>query len=353
MKRCPTCNRTYTDLSLNFCLEDGTPLAADAPPLDPNATIRYPSARDTAEPPPTEIYHPPPPVVSTRPTTPPPPRPAQPRPQPPPQPQWTPPAATLPPRKKSNAVWWILGGLAALLIIGVGLVGMIFVLANLNTNTNNSNVTNRNDNRNGNVSANVNANLPNTNANVNATIPTSTDDDFSQQKWGVGNGQYGRIWYEDGAYHMVSKAGTFVVMYAPSDDYSTENATVKITARSVDGGVPSSGFGLLVHCAQSKTKQLEDYGLLIYPGDEPEYEVIKHKNGAQSPVVTKTKSSAIHSGSTPNLLEVRIRGTELSFYANGQFLTRITDTENFKHGRAGLYTSDIHEIVFDDLSINR
>ena len=110
---------------------------------------------------------------------------------------------------------------------------------------------------------------------------------------------------------------------------------------------------MLVHCAQSKAKQLEDYGLLIYPGDEPEYEIVKHKNGGQSPVVTKTKSSAIHSGSTPNVLEVRIRGTELSFYANGTFLTRITDTENFKHGRAGLYTSDIHEVVFDDLSIDR
>jgi len=53
MKRCPSCNRTYTDTSLNFCLEDGTPLVADAPPVDPNATIRYSSPRDTAEPPPT------------------------------------------------------------------------------------------------------------------------------------------------------------------------------------------------------------------------------------------------------------------------------------------------------------
>ena len=347
MKRCPTCKRTYTDLSLNFCLEDGTPLASDAPPIDPNATIRYPAARDTEEPPPTEIYQPPPPVVSPRPTTPP--RP----PSPPPPPQWTPaPVASAPPQKKSNAVWWILGGLAAVLIIGVGLVVMIIALASLNTtNTNNSNVTNRNDNRNSNVT--VNANLPNTNANSNASLPTSLDDDFSQQKWGIGNGQYGRIWYENGEYHMQSKAGTFVVMYAPSDDYSTENATVKVTARSVDGDVPSSGFGLLVHCAQSKAKQLEDYGLLIYPGDEPEYEIIKHKNGTQSPVVTKTKSGAIKSGSSPNALEVRIRGTELSFYANGQFLTRITDSENFKHGRAGLYTSDDHEVVFDDLSINR
>ena len=152
---------------------------------------------------------------------------------------------------------------------------------------------------------------------------------------------------------MVSKEKTFVVMYAPSDDYNTENATVRVTARSVDGGVPSAGFGLMVHCAQSKAKRLEDYALLIYPGEEPEYQIIMHKDGNQSSLVDRTKSNAIHSGSSPNKLEIRIRGNELSFYANGQYLTQITDSENFRRGRAGLYTSDIHEVAFDDLVINR
>ena len=346
MKRCPTCNRTYTDLSLNFCLEDGTPLTADAPPVDPNATIRYPAARDTSEPPPTEIYRPQPQVVSPRPTTPPPPH-------QPPAPQWTPPPTGAPPRKKSNAVWWILGGLAALVVIGVGLVVMIIALASLgsNGNTNNLNANTRNENRNSNVTANTNNS--NANANANAAIPNSLVDDFSEQKWGTGNSQFGRIWYDDGEYHMNSRERTFVVMYAPSDDYSTENATVKVTARSVNGDVPASGFGLMVHCAQSKTKQLEDYALLIYPSDEAEYEIIKHKNGVQSSVVTKTKSNAIRSGDAPNVLEVRIRGAELSFYANGQFLTRINDTENYKRGRTGFYTSDVYEVAFDNLSINR
>jgi hypothetical protein len=343
MKRCPTCNRTYTDLSLNFCLEDGTPLAADAP--DPNATIRYPSARETSEPPPTEIYRPQPQVVTPRPSTPAPP-------PPPPPPQWTPTPTAAPPRKKSNAIWWILGGLAAVLVIGAGVVVMLIALASLGSNnTNNRNANTRNENRNSNVT--VNANVPNTNANVNATIPNSIVDNFSEEKWGTGNSQYGRIWYDDGEYHMNSRERTFVVMYAPSDDYNTEDATVKVTARSVNGDVPSAGFGLMVHCAQSKTKQLEDYALLIYPSDEPEYEIIKHKNGVQSSVVTRTKSNAIRSGSAPNLLEVRVRGTDLSFYANGQFLTRITDTENYRRGRAGFYTSDVYEIAFDDLMINR
>ena len=109
----------------------------------------------------------------------------------------------------------------------------------------------------------------------------------------------------------------------------------------------------MVHCAQSKTKKLEDYALLIYPSDEPAFEIIKHKEGKQSSLVTRTKSSAIRSGSAPNVLEVRIRGSELSFYANGQFLTKINDTENYKHGRTGFYTSDVYEVAFDDLTINR
>src|SRR5687767_11920013 len=55
MKSCPTCNRTYTDASLNFCLEDGTPLkvsapSGDTPGFDPNETIRYTHARDTGAP---------------------------------------------------------------------------------------------------------------------------------------------------------------------------------------------------------------------------------------------------------------------------------------------------------------
>jgi len=342
MKRCPTCNRTYTDLSLNFCLEDGTPLASDTPGLDPNATLRYPPARDTAEPPPTEIYRPA--------TAPPPPRPAPP-PPPQQQPQQWSPAPTQPPRKKSNAVWWILGGLAALVVIGVGLVVMIIALASLSSDTNRNLNANANTNRNSNVTANVNANS--TNANISTPPSGRFVDDFSEKKWNVGTSQFGRMWYDNGEYHMSSKPQTFIVMYAPSDDYSTENATVKVSARTVDGTVPSDGFGLLVHGGSSKTKKIEDYVLLIYPGEEPQYQIIMHKDGTQSELVPRTKSNAIRSGSSPNELEVRIKGLELSFYANGQYLTKITDSANYRQGRAGFYTSDATDVAFDNLEIDR
>jgi hypothetical protein len=305
--------------------------------------MRYPAARDTSEPPPTEIYRPEPAVVAPRPTTPPP------RPAPPP-PQWTPPHTAAPPKKKSNAIWWILGGLAAVVVIGGGVVVLLIALA-LGTDNKNLNA-NRNENRNANVSVNTNTNT-NTNVNANATTtPASLADNFSEQKWGSASSPYGRTWYDNGEYHMSSKERTFIVQYAPSDTYNTENATVKVTARSVDGGAPAAGFGLMVHCVLSKTRKLEDYALLIYPGDEPAYEVIMHKEGQQSALVQKTRSDAIRSGSAPNQLEIRIRGAELSFYANGQFLTRVKDDANFRRGRAGLYTSDVYEVAFDDLTID-
>jgi hypothetical protein len=342
MKRCPTCNRTYTDLSLNFCLEDGTPLSTDSPGgLDPNATLRYPSPRDTAEPPPTEIYQPAPSTATPRRT---------PAPPPPPPQQWSP-TPTQVPRKKSNAVWWILGGFAALVVIGVGLVVMLIALASLgsNPNSNNLNTNTRNVNQNANVS--VNANIPNSNASV---TPTGLfTDDFSDKKWNVGSGQFGRMWYDNDEYHMSSKVQTYLVIYAPTEDYNTENATVKVTARSVDGTVPSNGFGLMVHCGYSRAKRLDDYALLIYPSDEPEYEIIMHKDGAQSSLVSRIKSDAIQSGSSPNELEIRIKGSELSFYANGKFLTKITDPENYRRGRAGFYTSDVTNVAFDNLEIDR
>ena len=338
MKRCPTCKRTYADLSLNFCLEDGTPLTSDAAPTtDLNETIRYPPARDTSEPPPTEIYRPAP----TAAPPPPPPRPTSlPPPQPPPH-QWTP--APAQPAKKSNAIWWILGGLAAVAVIGVGIVVMLIALASLGSNTNTSTAnTNRDSNRNANSSV-----------NANVGPPAMLTDDFSQQKWSTAVSQFGRVRYADGEYRMSSKERTFVVMYAPSNDYSTENATVKVEARSVSGSVPSSGFGLMVHCLQSRAGQLEDYALLIYPSPEPEYEIIMHKAGNQSTLVERTKSDALKSGSETNELEVRIKGNQLAFYANGRLLRTITDRENYRRGRVGFYTSDVFEVAFDDLEIER
>ncbi len=355
MKRCPSCNRTYTDASLNFCLEDGTPLVAEsAPSADPNATVQY-TIRDT-NPPATEIYpsFPPggtPPQSAPR-------RPAQVSQPPAPvsqPPQWAPLPASIPgavPQKKSSALWWVVGGALIIGVIAVGAVVMLLVLAGLNSNKNNSNNTDSNSrvvNRNTNADSNTSV----SNINSDANLPALVTDDFSEEKWGKGNFSFGDIWYDNDQYHMRSKEKTYLVMYAPSQEYNSGNATTTVTVRSVDGTAAATGYGLIVHGEKSKAGELEDYALLIYTGDDPQYQVIKHKGGEQSTVVPWTKSSAIRTGTDTNQLEVRARGAELSFYINGQYLDKITDTENFKRGLAGFYTSDTTEVAFDDLEIKR
>lgn len=47
MKACPTCQRTYSDETLNFCLVDGAVLS---PPYDPNKTLQMPEPRTTDSP---------------------------------------------------------------------------------------------------------------------------------------------------------------------------------------------------------------------------------------------------------------------------------------------------------------
>jgi hypothetical protein len=344
MKSCPTCKRTYTDASLNFCLEDGTPLVSSVGSgFDPNATIRYTDPRDTKPPP--EVYRAP---------TPPDYQVASPVPNQGSafgQQQRSTLSRPGAQRQKSNAVWWILGGVVVLGVIGVGAVIMILAIASMNSNSSNLNANRNANSRVANRNANTNANVAN--ANSNANLPSSLTDDFSEAKWGTGNYAFGDVWYADDQYHMRSKAKTYLVMYAPSTDYKTGNATVRVTARSVDGTPAASGFGLIVHGEKSKAGELEDYALLIYTGAEPQYEIIKHKGGAQTTVVPWAKSKVIRTGTNPNQLEVRAKGSELSFYINGQYVDRMTDTENFKGGIAGLYTSDTAEVAFDDLEIKR
>jgi hypothetical protein len=63
MKRCPVCNRTYTDESLNFCADDGTQLVR-APTAEP--VNEGPSSLPTLVAPPQ--FTPPPPASSYQPT---------------------------------------------------------------------------------------------------------------------------------------------------------------------------------------------------------------------------------------------------------------------------------------------
>jgi hypothetical protein len=367
MKRCPTCNRTYTDDALSFCLDDGAVLlSAAAPPaapanFDPNATIAYPAARDTGATPsqPYSTNAPPQQVVPTPQPT------AQPMPPPMPPPAWgAMPHAAPPVRKKSSPLPWILGIVGVLLVLGIGAIVMLSIAGGSNSNNsnnnnrsaNNSNNTNNSNNSNNSNKANANNSNANNSNNSNSSSTNAVTDDFSTEKWGTGSRAYGSF-YSDGEYHMHhTVADQYIISYAPSGDpaYQTDDATVKVTVRSVDNDMPAIGYGLVVH-GDIVGGNLQGYAFLIKNGANPQYGVMLLEGGQQKTLIKPTYSSVIRSGTTPNQLEVRISGSQLAFYVNGQYVTSITDSADLAgtDGRVGFYTSTGGEVAFDDLSVKK
>ena len=347
MKRCPTCSRTYTDDALSFCLDDGSPLlsvgggaAASGPSsFDPNATLAYPTPRDTAQPA-TEVY---PPRV--------PPHGQQPPPQIPPQtPHWQPgPQAQgqyPPPARKKSALPWIIGGAALLVVLGTGLVVLIAIVASIAD-------------KNGNTTRNSSRSSSNTNSRSSTTSNSSSGstgstlvirDDFSVEKWPTGSEAYDSK-YEDGEYHIHATTGNYVVLLSPNDgDYSTKDRTIRVTARSVDGTASNYGYGLVVH-GKLKSGEPVGYGFLVYTGNDPSYSIM-HLTGDQDRTLVKwTSSSIVRSGTNSNQLEVRIKGDQLSYYINGQYVTSITDLAGYGDGRVGFFSSNENPVAFDDLEI--
>jgi hypothetical protein len=271
-----------------------------------------------------------------------------------------------------------IGGVAAVLLIGLALVTVLIgklrggdsktdesnresLTSNpvANTKMNPISANTRNVNRNTNMSTNTNLNAASANTNpiLNTNSPDNVSsaftDDFSAQRWGVGASQFGNMWYQNGEYHMRASTSGYVVMYGPDlKQYSTENATVRVGLRSVDGNSPNTGYGLSVH-GEKKDGKLEDYSFVIYNGTGPKYEIVQHQAGVETNLVSWVPSNAIRTGRSPNQIEVRIRDVKLDFYINGQFITSITDSANYRRGRVGFYTSGTEEVAFDDLTITR
>ncbi|HYE65157.1 MAG TPA: hypothetical protein VD966_06220 [Pyrinomonadaceae bacterium] len=134
MKRCPTCNRTYTDDALSFCLDDGAPLLSVGNPSssDPNATVLYPGARET-NPQPTQAYQPQAATGS----------------QAAPQPNWVPmpPSPPAQPARRRNPLPWIIGGVVLGVVMVIGAIVVLAIIgASLDSNKNTSDGSTKNTN---------------------------------------------------------------------------------------------------------------------------------------------------------------------------------------------------------------
>lgn len=208
MKTCPSCNRTYTDETLSFCLDDGTPLVVveQNQSYDPQATLFMAEPpnlqtsqvenRTTAggqQPPPQQpsssSYNMQPtiqssstpfiPQQSSSPFTPSV-SPQQQTPYQTPSPTWQPPVSTQTPQKKRGFLPWVIAGVVLIVVGGIGVVLVIAIIAAMNSNTNENNNQNNDNkiaiNKNTNNSNNGNNNSENTNnsnSNNGETVDTS------------------------------------------------------------------------------------------------------------------------------------------------------------------------------------
>jgi hypothetical protein len=162
MKRCPTCNKTFTDRNLSFCIDDGTPLAPVDDPLD-ESTVVSPSARESED----RLGGP----TGEEPV-----------------PAYQPPGGQIPPGfpPPKRKVWpWVLGLLLLLLLViaGIGAAAWFYfqplkyVTANTNTSNTNANVDRGdNPNWNSNNSTDQNENNANNNQEGSDTTPAPTDE---------------------------------------------------------------------------------------------------------------------------------------------------------------------------------
>lgn len=188
MKRCPTCNHSYTDPTLSFCTEDGTPLVTEIPNTQPTSGPAIPAednARNAGNDWNAVGYRPPSPYV--------------------------PPGGG----SKRRAWPWVLG-IVGLLVAGIAGISIaaVLLLPRLTQHSGNNNqresvATNANsgtvENINKNANVKINANSSNTNvvpgeidsnkndaANVNGEIPTDNDQVLAQlteleHDWTVAN----------------------------------------------------------------------------------------------------------------------------------------------------------------------
>ena len=386
MKKCPTCNRTYTDDGLSFCLEDGVPLlnvAASDPGLgganfDPNMTLQFEDPRDTSPPPTlmitpdqmpsladlvsTPAYQTPTPVAP-----PPPPTPTigvQGLTQPEPEPAWQPPSVTpvstapplatpqTQPPKKSMMPWLIGGGLL-LALLGIGIVGVIIFAAmsdNSNTKTENSNAKSGDDKKTTNT---------NTGEDKPPVKPDDSEgafkDDFSESKWPTGQTGLGSS-YKDGMYIMQhTPADQFIANYAPdgSTGYITNGAkSVSITTQALDEDPPEYGYGLVLHGGITNGNKLNGYAFLVDTGNKPQISIAELRNSSLTYLVKPKSGSMVLTGDAENRLTVKIDGKKLDFYVNDQLAASITDKDDLQ-GRVGFFTSTGGQVGFDNLEISK
>lgn len=302
MKICPVCRQTYTDDTLNFCLNDGTVLSAVNNSSNDQQTVYMGQASPASN------------RVGI-------------------QTNQLPKNQNAVPKKKSRAWIWVVGVVGGVILLGVigfiGLIGLALSLDNSNTNTNASNI------------------VRNTNSSGTRNTGSLTDD-FSS--WRRETNDIGSSDFKNGELVVSSKLENYYyVLMTRNNDFLTSDATTSVTVRNIEGKFARYGFGLVVKAVPANSTR---YAYLIDTSKQL-YRIVLHTNNKENTVVNWTKTAAIKTGTDANILKVEDKNGTMTFYINGQLITTVKDSTGLKNGVAGIYASGAVPIGFSDLQITK
>lgn len=305
MKICPTCRKTYTDDSLNFCLEDGSVLTLAQDNVPETVMINKPPYTDLN----------PGGAVRTS--------------------YGEQAGFTMQPPKKSSKAWiWVLGILAVLLLAcGGGFAGLFIYLASIAPDGNRT---------------------PTPTPTRPGSTPTPTPFPRNQvqtidlAKWVSPNSNFGNTDFTNGEFFMSSKRQGYYYVIAGSTEHKTESASTSLILRNVTDANSSLGYGLVFH---SDPKPLQKGYAFIIDTKRQKYRVVRHQPGKEIDLVAWTSSNAIKPGTAENALEVRDRPDRVELYINGDMVTSIKNTHGYRGGVVGLYSGDAVNVAFKKLEI--
>ena len=183
------------------------------------------------------------------------------------------------------------------------------------------------------------------------------EDDFSDTSsgWDMNEDEDGITDYDNGSYHIRIDTPELFVWANPSMEGRIPS-DVRIEVEATNIGVDNNSMGII--CRYSWTNDEPSFYRFLISSDGYGA-IVRVLEGGQEVISSENKLlqyNAIKQGQTTNHIMVECIGNQLSLYANGTLLDRVTDT-TLKDGDVGLFASTYDEpgtdLLFDNFIVTR
>ncbi len=282
MRICPVCRATYQDLTLNFCLEDGSPLhdhSAVAAPTAPSGQVTFGTPEPNVVP-----YG-----VPSHPTP------------------------GTPVKKKSKTWLWVVGILVALTIGCGGTFGFVALVGVMMGDSEDASTADP------------------------KRAPKTDETPFEFSKWETAEDQYASLQVQgDGAVLKTKQTGYYYVLLT-GKPLTSSLRTSALTVENRDSKKTSQGYGLVFH---SEIPALTSGYAFLIDSVRQQFKVVQHTDSNERAIVEWRDSEAVRSGRQENVLQVEDTGNALKFFINGKKVYEMKDGLKGPVKNVGIYSSD-------------